>query len=349
MRSVWWEDNTVKMIDQRKLPAEYQVVTWSDYHGVARGIKEMYVRGAPAIGAAGAFGLALAALNSSAGSYVELLGDLERAYDVLLNTRPTAVNLRWALDRLMATAQEVPDEDPGVVRVRLLEKAQALADEDIAINRRMGRWGAALLRNGDTVLTHCNTGALATVGFGTALGVVRAAIEEGKNIRVLADETRPRLQGARLTTWELIRDGIPVTLIVDSAAGHFMRRGEVNIVLVGADRIAANGDVANKIGTYQVAVLAQENGVPFYVVAPTSTIDLTAPTGDDIPIEEREPEEILYIEDVRIAPSSVKAVNPVFDITPSRYITGIVTENGIVHPPFDAGLRRLFSKSGPDS
>jgi methylthioribose-1-phosphate isomerase len=349
MRSVWWEDNTVKMIDQRKLPAEYKVVAWSDYHGVARGIKEMYVRGAPAIGAAGAFGLALAALNSSAGSYVELLGDLERAYDVLLNTRPTAVNLRWSLDRLMATAQEVPEEDPGVVRMRLLEKAQALADEDIAINRRMGRWGAALLRNGDTVLTHCNTGALATVGFGTALGVVRAAIEEGKNIRVLADETRPRLQGARLTTWELIRDGISVTLIVDSAAGHFMRRGEVNIVLVGADRIAANGDVANKIGTYQVAVLARENGVPFYVVAPTSSIDLTASTGDDIPIEEREPEEILYIENVRIAPSSVKALNPVFDITPSRYITGIVTENGVVYPPFDVGLRRLFSESGPDS
>lgn len=349
MRSVWWEDNTVNMIDQRKLPAEYEVVAWSDYHGVARGIKEMYVRGAPAIGAAAAFGLALAAFNSSASSHVELLGDLERAYHVLLNTRPTAVNLRWALDRLMATAHETPEDDPGVVRRRLLEKAQSLADEDIAINRRMGRWGAALLRDGDTVLTHCNTGALATVGFGTALGVIRAAMEEGKNIRVLADETRPRLQGARLTTWELIRDGIAVTLIVDSAAGYFMRRGEVNIVLVGADRIAANGDVANKIGTYQLAVLARENGVPFYVVAPTSSIDLTVSTGDDIPIEDREPEEILYIEGAPIAPCSAKAANPAFDITPNRYITGIVTENGVAHAPFDISLQRLFSEGGPDS
>jgi len=285
MRSVWWEDNTVKMTDQRKLPAEYEVVTWADYHGVARGIKEMYVRGAPAVGVAGAFGLALAAINSPATSYVELLHDLERAYHVLVNTRPTAVNLRWALDRMMAIAQEAPEKDADIVRTRLLEKALALAEEDIAINRRMGRHGAELLRDGDTVLTHCNTGALATVGFGTALGVVRTAVEQGKNIHVLADETRPRGQGARLTTWELMRDGISVTLIVDSAAGHFMQQGEVDIVLVGADRIAANGDVANKIGTYQVAVLARENGVPFYVVAPTSTIDLDVPSGHQIPIE----------------------------------------------------------------
>ena len=343
MRSVWWEDNTVRMIDQRKLPAEYEVVTWSDYHGIARGIKEMYVRGAPAIGVAGAFGLALAALNSPAVSYIDLLRDLERAYDVLLSTRPTAANLRWALDQLMETAREVLEEDTDVVRARLLEKAQSMADEDIAINRRMGRYGADLIRDGDTVLTHCNTGALATVGFGTALGVVRAAIEQGKDIRVLADETRPRGQGAKLTTWELIRDGISVALIVDSAAGHFMRQGKVNIVLVGADRIAANGDVANKIGTYQVAVLARENGVPFYVVAPISTVDLSTPSGDDIPIEERGPEEVSHIDGILIAPANVKIANPAFDVTPNRYVTGIVTENGIAYPPFDVSLQRLVT------
>ena len=343
MRSVWWEDNTVRMIDQRKLPAEYEVVTWSDYHGIARGIKEMYVRGAPAIGVAGAFGLALAALNSPAVSYIDLLRDLERAYDVLLSTRPTAANLRWALDQLMETAREVLEEDTDVVRARLLEKAQSMADEDIAINRRMGRYGADLIRDGDTVLTHCNTGALATVGFGTALGFVRAAIEQGKDIRVLADETRPRGQGAKLTTWELIRDGISVALIVDSAAGHFMRQGKVNIVLVGADRIAANGDVANKIGTYQVAVLARENGVPFYVVAPISTVDLSTPSGDDIPIEERGPEEVSHIDGILIAPANVKIANPAFDVTPNRYVTGIVTENGIAYPPFDVSLQRLVT------
>jgi len=343
MRSVWWEDNTVKMTDQRKLPAEYEVVTWADYHGVARGIKEMYVRGAPAVGVAGAFGLALAAINSPATSYVELLHDLERAYHVLVNTRPTAVNLRWALDRMMAIAQEAPEKDADIVRTRLLEKALALAEEDIAINRRMGRHGAELLRDGDTVLTHCNTGALATVGFGTALGVVRTAVEQGKNIHVLADETRPRGQGARLTTWELMRDGISVTLIVDSAAGHFMQQGEVDIVLVGADRIAANGDVANKIGTYQVAVLARENGVPFYVVAPTSTIDLDVPSGHQIPIEERNPDEITHINGILITPAKVKAANPAFDITPHRYITGIVTENGIAYPPFALSLPRMVA------
>ena len=349
MRSVWWEDNTVRMIDQRKLPAEYEVVTWSDYHGIARGIKEMYVRGAPAIGVAGAFGLALAALNSPAVSYIDLLRDLERAYDVLLSTRPTAANLRWALDQLMETAREVLEEDTDVVRARLLEKAQSMADEDIAINRRMGRYGADLIRDGDTVLTHCNTGALATVGFGTALGVVRAAIEQGKDIRVLADETRPRGQGAKLTTWELIRDGSSVALIVDSAAGHFMRQGKVNIVLVGADRIAANGDVANKIGTYSVAVLCREHGIPFYVAAPYSTIDPKLVEGRDIPIEERSGDEVTAIAGHRIAPEGVPVANPAFDVTPARLVSAIITERGVFRPPYPESLSRALKTVGrPD-
>lgn len=341
MRSVWWEDDALKMIDQRKLPAECEVVTWSDYHGVARSIKEMYVRGAPAIGVTAAFGLALAALTSQASTYRELLSDLERAYDVLYVTRPTAVNLRWGLDRIMAVAREILDEDPVILKARLLAEAQAMAEEDVETNRRMGFHGAALVHDGDTVLTHCNTGALATAGFGTALGVVRAAVEQGKRVCVLADETRPREQGARLTAWELMQDGIPVTLIVDGAAGHFLRQGKVNLVLVGADRVAANGDVANKIGTYSVAVLARENGVPFYVVAPVSTVDLSIAAGDDIPIEERDAEEVTHVGGVSLAPEGVKVSNPAFDVTPHRYVTGIVTENGIAYPPFDLSLRRV--------
>ena len=341
MRTVWWEGNAVKMIDQRRLPAEFEIVTWEDYQGVARGIKDMYVRGAPAIGAAAAFGLALAARNSRADSRESLLADLEHAYEALLATRPTAVNLRWALDRLMGVAREAEAPDVETIRARLIAEAQALADEDVAVNRRMGRHGADLIRDGGTVLTHCNAGALATVNYGTALGVVRAAVEQGKRVQVIADETRPRCQGARLTAWELMRDGIPVTLIADNAAGHFMHRGAVDIVLVGADRIAANGDVANKIGTYKVAVVAKENGIPFYAVAPTSTIDLSTPTGDDIPIEERDGEEVSCLGDIPLAPSGVRVANPAFDVTPHRYVTGIVTENGIAYPPFDLSLRRV--------
>ena len=339
MRSVWWEDGALKMIDQRKLPAEFEVVSWTDYQGVARGIKEMYVRGAPAIGVAAAFGLALAAINSPATTYGEMVADLEQARSILLATRPTAVNLRYGLEQVMGVvARQLPGEEPAAVTERLLLEAQSLADEDIATNRRMGAHGAALIVDGDTVLTHCNTGALATAGFGTALGVIRSAVEQGKRLRVLVDETRPREQGARLTAWELLHDSIPATLIVDSAAGHFMRRGEVALALVGADRVAANGDVANKIGTYQVAVLARENSVPFYVVAPTSTIDLSVPTGDEIPIEEREPEEVTHIAGIAIAPEGVDVANPAFDVTPHRYIAGIVTENGIARPPYTSSL-----------
>ena len=343
MRTVWWDDRSVKMIDQRKLPAVCEVVSWRDYHGVARGIKEMYVRGAPAIGAAAAFGLALAADGSAASSREALLANLETAHQTLLATRPTAVNLQWALDRIIRAAHAATSSDVGAIRTLVLAEAQAVADEDVAVNRRMGAHGAPLIRDGDTVLTHCNTGALATVDYGTALGVIRAAVEQGKRVEVLADETRPRCQGARLTAWELMRDGIPVTLIVDSAAGHFMRLGKVNLVLVGADRVAANGDVANKIGTYKLAVLARENGIPFYSVAPTSTIDLSTRRGDDIPIEERDASEVTHVEGVALAPAGVRVANPAFDVTPYRYVTGIVTENGIAYPPFEASLRRMVA------
>lgn len=340
MRTVDWVDGAVRMIDQRLLPHQFVVVEYRDYRQVAQAIRDMVVRGAPAIGAAAAFGLALAALNSRAPDRLGLRRDLEEAALILRRARPTAANLGWALDRLMRVATSEALETADEVRQALIAEAKALADEDVAINRRMGQHGAALIEDGDTVLHHCNTGALATVDYGTALGVIRAAYEQGKRVHVLVNETRPRLQGARLTTWELQQLGISFDLIADSAAGYFMRTGQVNLVLVGADRIAANGDVANKIGTYSLAVVARENGVPFYTVAPTSTVDLTLPSGDHIPIEERAAAEITEIEGVPIAPAGVSVRNPAFDVTPYRYVTGIVTENGIVYPPFHKNLRR---------
>ncbi len=340
MRTVDWADGAVRMIDQRLLPHQFVVAEYRDHREVAQAIRDMVVRGAPAIGAAAAFGLTLAGLNSRAPDRLSLLRDLEEAALTLRSARPTAANLGWALDRLMRVATSEALETADEVRQALVAEAKALADEDVAINRRMGQHGAALIEDGDTVLHHCNTGALATVDYGTALGVIRAAHEQGKRVHVLVDETRPRLQGARLTAWELKQLGISFDLIADNAAGYFMRTGQVNLVLVGADRIAANGDVANKIGTYSLAVVARENGVPFYAVAPTSTIDLTLPSGDQIPIEERVATEITEIEGVPIAPEGVSVRNPAFDVTPYRYVTGIVTENGIVYPPFHKNLRR---------
>ena len=341
MRTVEWKNGVVRMIDQRELPRRLVVAEFSDYREVAKAIREMVVRGAPAIGAAAAFGLALAARKSPARTRGELLADLEKAAKVLRATRPTAVNLSWAVERMLARARSL--EQGGVEEiVRALEReAQAIADEDVETNRRMGAYGAELIEDGDNILTHCNTGALATVDYGTALGVIRTAHEQGKRIHVWVDETRPRLQGARLTAWELMELGIPMTLIADNAAGHLMRTGKVDIVLVGADRIARNGDVANKIGTYKLAVLARENGIPFYSVAPTSTIDLSIASGEEIPIEERDAQEVTHIGGVPIAPEGVRAYNPAFDVTPHRYITGIVTEKGIVYPPFDRNLRRI--------
>lgn len=341
MRTVFWDydRDVMKMIDQRLLPFELVVPEYETYQAVAEGIRDMVVRGAPAIGAAAGFGMALAARQSAAADRLALLRDLEAAGQYLEAARPTAVNLAWGVRRLLRVAAGEELETADEVRDALLVEAQRLADEDVALNRRMGYNGAELISDGDTILHHCNTGALATVDWGTALGVVFAAHEQGKRIHVLVDETRPRLQGARLTAWELQQRGISFDLIADNAAGHFMRAGEVNIVLVGSDRTAANGDVANKIGTYQLGVLAKENGVPFYPVVPTSTIDLDLPTGDLIPIEERDMDEVLIVGAQPIAPTGITARNPAFDVTPHRYVTGIVTEAGIVYPPFVKNLR----------
>ena len=349
MRSVEWRNRgrvgVVRMIDQRFLPAEFRLVEYQDHREVAQAIRTMVIRGAPAIGAAAAFGMALAAQGSQAPDRDALLADLQEAAEVLLAARPTAVNLSWAVARMLRRAEAEPDR--ATIPAALLAEAQALADEDVEVNKRLGEHGAALIQEGDTILHHCNTGALATVDYGTALGVIRTAHEQGKRIHVLVDETRPRLQGARLTAWELQQLGVPFTLIADNAAGHFMRTGQVNIVLVGADRVAANGDVANKIGTYKLAVVAQANNIPFYPCVPTSTIDLSLPTGDDIPIEERTAEEVTAITylDHPAAPKGVQVANPAFDVTPHAYVTGIVTENGIACPPFEVSLQRAMEVS----
>ena len=339
MRTVEWDNGVVRMIDQRKLPHEQVTVDFTDYRDIARAIKEMCVRGAPAIGAAAAYGLALAAVHSKGQSRSQLLADLEKAADVLRRTRPTASNLFWAVDRMLRRVEDEALKDIHQIRQALIAEAQAVADEDVEVNKRLGSYGADLIGDGYGILTHCNAGALATVDYGTALAPIRTAWTQGKRVHVFVDETRPRLQGARLTAWELMHEGIPMTLIADNAAGYFIRAGKVDIILVGADRVAANGDVANKIGTYKLAVVAKENGVPFYPAVPTSTIDLSIPSGKEIPIEERDVEEVTHIGGQLIAPEGVQAANPAFDVTPHRYITGIITEHGIVHPPFDRGLR----------
>ncbi len=333
MKTLRWEDGALKLIDQTRLPLEFAVVECRTYQEVADAIRVMIVRGAPAIGVAAAFGFALGALQSKARDRGELLAELSGVTETLRQTRPTAVNLFWALQRMNAVAQSA-DGDLAEMRRAILSEAHEMAREDEERNRCIGAFGAELVRDGDTILTHCNAGALATVDYGTALGVVRAAHEQGKRIHVLVDETRPFLQGARLTAWEMEQAGIPATLITDNMAGHFMSRGRIDVVVVGADRIAANGDVANKIGTYSVAVLAKENGIPFYVAAPTSTVDLSLKSGQEIPIEERSESEVLYINGKRIAPEGISAAHPAFDVTPNRYVTAIVTEQGVVRSPY---------------
>ncbi|HEV2176954.1 MAG TPA: S-methyl-5-thioribose-1-phosphate isomerase [Terriglobia bacterium] len=347
-KTIEWTDDGVRMIDQTRLPTEEVYRTYADYRGVAEAIRSMVIRGAPAIGVAAAMGIALGAKQSGARTVDELRVEFETIAETILKTRPTAVNLFWAIKR-MREVFEKSLAQPGseaetiaAVKARLVEEAQRVLVEDIAINEAMGRHGAALLPASGTVLTHCNAGALATGGYGTALGVVRAAVEAGKKIEVFADETRPFLQGARLTAWELAKDGIPVTLITDSMAGHFMKQGRIAAAIVGADRIAANGDVANKIGTYMVAVLARENQIPFYVAAPLSTIDLTLPTGDAIPIEERSAAEVKQFAGVATAPPEIEARHPAFDVTPHRYVTAIITERGIAREPYTESLRSLF-------
>jgi methylthioribose-1-phosphate isomerase len=343
MRTVEWYQNNVRMIDQKAIPWELKQVDLTDYEAVAAAITDMTVRGAPAIGAAAAFGLALAAKQSKAQSTGELVADLHTAAKTLKDARPTAVNLAWAVDQLMDIAESGEFTNPDDLRAALLNAAQRIADDDVTINQRMGANGAKLIQDGDTILHHCNTGALATVDYGTALGVVRAAFEQGKKLHVLLDETRPRLQGARLSAWELEQLGVSYDIIPDTAAGYYMQKGEIKLVLVGADRVAGNGDFANKIGTYQVAVLAKENGIPFYTVAPTSTIDLSLASGAEIPIEERAKDEVLTPYGNPIAPPHFRARNPAFDVTPHRYLAGIVTENGIARPPFTESLRRVVN------
>ena len=343
MRTVFWEDNQLKMIDQRILPGRFEVVSFKDHVSVARAIKDMVVRGAPAIGAAAAFGMVLAAYESTASSSSDLLNDLQNASATLKAARPTAVNLGWAVDKVMWVAEKLKDErSSDELRQLILNAAQRIADEDVEINKRMAEHGAKLINDGDTIIHHCNTGALATVDWGTALGVIRTAHEQGKHIHVLVDETRPRLQGARLTAWELDQYGIPYELISDNMAGYFLKAGKAQKVFFGADRVAANGDVANKIGTYMLALAAHDNGVPAYSVVPTSTVDLSLKHGDLIPIEERDPQEVLGLqfEGERVAPIEAEARNIAFDVTPNRLITGIVTENGVVYPPFEINLKK---------
>jgi methylthioribose-1-phosphate isomerase len=345
-RTLWWEDNQVKMIDQRILPLQYEILSYDDYRSVAEAIRDMVVRGAPAIGAAGGFGMALAALQSHAQDRDGLLIDLAQAKAVLDAARPTAVNLSWATTRILDLAQRLVLPSADDIRSSIVVEAQRIADEDVEINRRMGAFGAAIVPDKANILTHCNAGSLATVDYGTKLGVVRAAIEQGKQVHCWVDETRPRLQGARLTAWELMRDGIPMTLIADNAAGMLMRLGKVDLVLFGADRVAANGDVANKIGSYKLAVIARENGVPCYSVVPTPTIDLSLAHGDLIPIEERDAREVTHVGAEQIAPDGVPVYNPAFDVTPHRYLTGIITEEGICYPPFGVSLRGAVAAAG---
>ncbi|MCC7174266.1 MAG: S-methyl-5-thioribose-1-phosphate isomerase [Bryobacterales bacterium] len=333
VETIVWTDAGVVMIDQRRLPAEEVYVTCRDYKEVAEAIRSMVIRGAPAIGVAAAMGVALGVLRGNA--------PFDEICDTLAATRPTAVNLFWAIGRMKKLYASLAGEPAGEVRLRLVEEAQRIRREDIAINEAMGRHGAALVPDGKTVLTHCNAGALATAGYGTALGVIRAAVAAGKKIDVFADETRPFLQGARLTAWELLQDGIPTTVITDNMAGHFLKSGRIGCVIVGADRIAANGDVANKIGTYSVAVLAKENEVPFYVAAPVSTLDLSLASGGQIPIEQRPASEVTHVFGVPVAAAGARVENPAFDVTPNRYVTAIITERGVARAPYEESLRRI--------
>ena len=340
VETIQWTDAGIVMIDQTRLPLIEEFVTCRTYQEVAQAITSMVIRGAPAIGVAAAMGVALGVLHASEAT---LDSEFETICSTLAATRPTAVNLFWAIDRMQRLYASLRGRPIDEIRAALVREARQIYLDDIAINRAIGANGAVLVPDGKTVLTHCNAGALATAGYGTALGVIRAAVAAGKHIDVFADETRPFLQGARLTVWELQQDNIPVTLITDNMAGHFLHSGRIGCVVVGADRIARNGDVANKIGTYAVAVLAHENGVPFYVAAPVSTLDLTLTSGDRIPIEQRPSREVTEIFGTEVAPSGTAVQNPAFDVTPARYVTAIITEMGIARPPFATSLPALLS------
>ena len=342
-----WQDDTIVMVDQRKLPGQELYVRCRTAPEVAKAIRTMVIRGAPAIGVAAAMGIALGMRRSTAKGVKQFAVDFQKTCDLMAATRPTAVNLFWAIDRMKRTFAEGAQAGRSTdeLLARLEREARAIHDEDVASCKAMGAFGAALVPDGARVLTHCNAGALATAGYGSALGVIRAAVEQGKRIAVFADETRPFLQGARLTAWELVREGISTTVITESMAGPLMRAGEIDVVVVGADRIAANGDTANKIGTYTVAVLAREHKIPFYVAAPLSTIDLSTPDGDHIPIEERDQREVSHLGASRLTPEGAMIRNPAFDVTPHRYIAGIITERGIFRPPYAESLRLAFEST----
>jgi len=341
IKTIFWKNDAVVMIDQKALPHEERHLRFTDYKDVIAAIKDLTVRGAPAIGVAAAMGIALGALHLATSSKEDFKLSFHEICDQFSQTRPTARNLFWAIERMKKSFDEALPGPPDQIKRVLVDEAIRICEEDIAINEKIGINGRSLIQDGDNILTHCNAGALATAGYGTALGVVRAAWEEGKKTHVFVDETRPVLQGARLTAWELKKDNIPATLITDSMAGFLMKQGKISKVIVGADRIAANGDVANKIGTYSLAVLAKEHNIPFYVAAPLSTIDISIKNGDEIPIEERNAEEITTIRGIRVAPEGVQVYNPAFDVTPSRYITAIVTEAGVVFPPYQEGIGKI--------
>lgn len=348
IKTIEWTDEGIRMLDQRLLPSEEKYLMLRSYEEVAEAIRKMVVRGAPAIGVSAAMGLALGASQSVGASVADLEDDFNYMAQVMSETRPTAVNLFWALERMREAFRKFKSasNDPLEIKAKLVEEAQQIFKEDLAANRALGKFGAELLADGDTVLTHCNAGALATAGdYGTALGVIRGAIDAGKKIAVIADETRPFLQGSRLTAWELSKDDIPVTVITDNMAGHVMKSGKINAVVVGADRIAANGDAANKIGTYMVAVLARKHDIPFYVAAPISTLDLSLKSGDEIPIEERDGKEVTHIREQQLAPDGVPVHNPAFDVTPNDLITAIITDKGVARAPYDEALRRLVDGS----
>jgi methylthioribose-1-phosphate isomerase len=335
-----WLGNRLRVLDQTRLPQEEVYLELSRYQDVASAIAELKIRGAPAIGVAGAYGVALGAIKIKASSRENFLGKLRAITQTIASTRPTARNLFRAIDRMQQVAES--GKDIGQIKTALVNEAIKIHSEEAEATRRLSQLGAKRVEDGFTILTHCNTGALATADYGTALGVIKKAWEQGKKLRVIATETRPLLQGARITAWELKKAGIPFTLITDSMAGYFMSKGEVDCVIVGADRIAANGDTANKIGTYTLAVLAKEHGIPFYVAAPTTTIDLTLASGAEIPIEERSPEEVTHIHGIAIAPEGIQVQNPAFDITPHKYITAIITENGIMREPYGEGIKKII-------
>src|SRR5271167_2744980 len=344
VQTLEWTDNGVRFIDQTKLPTEETYVTCKTHEQVADVIRTMVVRGAPAIGVAAAMGIALAAKNSQAESTADLKRDFDQICDVIGKTRPTAVNLFWAIRRMQEKFELLRIRPIPQVQQALIEESQRMHAEDIAANQAMGRHGATLMPASGGVLTHCNAGALATAGYGTALGVIRAAVEAGKKIHVYADETRPFLQGSRLTAWELMKDGIPTTVISDNMAGVMMQQGKIGAIVVGADRIAANGDVANKVGTYTVAILAKEHGIPFYVAAPISTVDLATPDGSGIPIEQRNKIEVTHIGGRQMTPDGVEIENPAFDVTPAKYVAAIITERGIARAPYEESLRELAQR-----